>query len=915
MARFYRTDSAMPIDYMSRINTPLMEKVLLTNDQFITNNLTELSQLNNIAGHFPYLTPDQERASAITQQYSSQIDALTEAIRKDPANWRSQLEPIRDLSNDLQRNYKTGEIAKITSNYGSYKKASDYIDKQIEQYNKTGKGISPDEGRAYKSYFLSQFKGTNYNPATGEYGVMNAYDPGNTIDIKERLSKELDKIKADKKAYRVDSVTGNEQYFNTKKQEWEGVTPQRLLSIVSDRLNDPELMSYLRDRSKVGILNNVFDEQGKLISPYTNDEVELSPQEQTSINSAKQEIAKTKDPRLKAQLVSELENYTNTLAQRRQLNWNDENSMLAPIMRGIVNEHSQSRSSESSELRNNSVWNTKYTQGQTNARQARALAQGYQIHKENREAADKKFNEQMSLNREKFEEEKWQFRNPQEKSDKKSSSSSSSSKDKKAAVDLPRESEASRYATNSFESWYTTDKNGVDHKVLSNKGLVVDIENLKKEEVDTKKQISDINNQMSGILKGRTLEEISAAEYGAYNDLRIKKQALELKAPEITSSLNSRRTWYKNSIEAALSNHPSSKPKDDKENLTKEEINLYKEFENDRNAQKIMKDIENSSLGFVFPSVNQGAYINKLTQALGNINPSDPENTKLRNKLTDYLRIKAKVDKRRDTYLESIRSTPIDTDAIQLGAEDSKAVTNMIFSNPQGLKLFNSLYEPTDKIEIDGKGINFFGVNNRKDKPSDNFGVTFTDNELLQYMAEHNVTVDVQQVGNTTKLGSGNALAKLIFKDENGELGAAPYYVELTPELQKSIGTRLAYNNKQKPEVQKIASSILDDEANNLRKQFITPSTQRTVGTLNEFEPITTTVYLDLGNQRLPLEVRKFAGSNGKDHLSVTRTNKKGEQVPLDFGSGGMPGKFNGVEDFIQQWRAYKQALAVDKSK
>ncbi len=50
MGRFYRTASANPLDYMYKMNTPLMEKVLQFNDQAIdvTNQGTDVSFFNLI---------------------------------------------------------------------------------------------------------------------------------------------------------------------------------------------------------------------------------------------------------------------------------------------------------------------------------------------------------------------------------------------------------------------------------------------------------------------------------------------------------------------------------------------------------------------------------------------------------------------------------------------------------------------------------------------------------------------------------------------------------------------------------------------------------------------------------------------------------------------------------------------------
>lgn len=378
MARFYKTAGADPLDYMYRINTPLMAKVLEQNDQYITQNLQQATQLGSLASSFPFLQADEERAREITQQYSKQVDDITAAIQADPANWRKQLDPIRNLGRTLQQDYKTGEISKIAGNYGRYKQTSDYIDKQVEQYNKDGKGISADRAKAYKQMFLSNFtkanaKGTAYNPQTGEYNAINVFDPMNNIDIRKSLSDEMDKMKADGTIRITDNITGSGEYFNKETQKWEGITPERILRIATDRLNNPQLMDYLKQDTMAGVITGVFDTDpaspnyGKFINPYSYNKVAPTSAEQAIINSMKKKIDTTRNPSTKEHLQDQLDAYTKQLDQRSQLNWNNK-SYLAPILRSITDQYSYQQSTQENDLRANPIWQERFTQANINQR-------------------------------------------------------------------------------------------------------------------------------------------------------------------------------------------------------------------------------------------------------------------------------------------------------------------------------------------------------------------------------------------------------------------------------------------------------------------------------------------------------------------------------------------------------------------
>lgn len=869
MARFYKTASANPLDYMYRINVPLMRDVILANDQYITQNLQQADQLNTLASTFPFLQADEGRAKEIVDSYSGQIDEITKAIRTDPANWRKQLDPMRNLSRDLQQNIRVGEIGKITGNYSQYKTVADSIDKQVEEFAKTGKGISSDRAKAYKEYFLNSLsEGTKYNPTTGEYNRIKTFSPMSNIDIRKLLGEELDKVKADKTSYKKDEVTGQEWYFNRQTNTWEGVTPEKILSIVTDRLNNPQLMDYLKQDSEVGLINGVFDDQGKFIAPYNYKGVEVSPQEQASINNIKAQIAKTRNPNLKNQLQSQLNTYEGNLKGRKQLEWG--NSYLAPIMRGLVNEYSYNQTSQENLLRNNSRGSTLFTQAQTNARQAANLAQQKQLAEMREKGVNDRFKENLDF-------QKYKWENPHTTA-KAGSKPTTKGKEKEPLI----ESTVSRLNTNSFEDWTTISHTGNVVKVLSGEGLSSDINRMIGEKKTLSKDVEELDKLMSMVKGNRKEEDLDPLERAEYNEYKVRKQSKEVELSKVGSELSQRDVWYKASTEAALTNAVASKKDSDGDiaaDLTPEEVKLYKDYIQGKSTQWVGNHSKLEELqDFV-----------KGIKSIYGSGPSDKWAAGQIELLKKVEGVKSKVDQRRDNFLAQMRYTPIDTDAIQLGEQDSKIVSQILFSNPQGLKLYDNTGNKTDKLSLEGKGISWFNPK------GDNYSMSTTDNSLLNYMVKHNVTPMVEQVGNTTKIGTGNAIVKVIFKDPNGEIPKTPFYVEVTPELQKQMGTILSKNKN--PDVQRIAGSLLDDEANSIRRQLITPTVQRTAGKKG-IDPATYTIYIDNGNQRVPFQVTKFVAEDDQVHYNITGAIN-GVQTPLPNTQSGIPGWFNGPDDFI----------------
>lgn len=855
MARFYRTASATPVDYMYRMNVPLMSQVIAANDQYITEQLGQAAQLGSAAQTFPYLTHDANRAKAITDQYTTQVNNIAQAIRKDPANWRNQLGNIETLRSSLTNNYRTGEISKTSDNYNKIKSTFDYIDKAVESFNKDGKGIDANTASIYKQHFLKNFKGTNYNPATGKYDSVSVFNPMYNMDIRKILSDEMDKMKADKTSFKVDEVTGNQMYFNTKKNAWEGITKERILNVAMGRLNDPAVMNYLKERSNVGIISGAF-EDGKLINPFTANAVPLSANEQAALNQRKRQIESTKDPKKRQMMMDQFEKQEEEMRGRTSIGWNPK-SYLSPILRGITDQFSYGQTETENTLRNNSAWNTMYTQGQLNARQNKELAQSMTIAKMLEDGRNDRHAKDLEFDYYKHDNSNETGKDGEGKT--------------KNTFGFPMETGVSRMSNLPFVNWMTTASNSESVPVLSNQGLAADIDNIKSEETGLKDQLKAIDAALKvlpeGIAKQKRLMERERV-----NQLLVEK----------ADDLKFRRTVYGNATLAAITNSSSSMDatRGDKP-LEPNEVALYRAFEEDRDGKMLLQQIKGE--GAKIFSGETGPYSNRVSRWLDNLTEYNTEQgrkvNELRNKYDDYLKVKKKVDDRRQTYLQNLRYNAIDTDMALLSKKDSDFIGNLIASNPQGLKMFDGGGNPSDKIVLDGKGISWFN------HTGDNIPMSFNNGELGKYIEENGVGVKVEGVGNTTKIGTGNALVKLRFNDPTGQIPSSPFYLEVTPELQKSIGTRLAKDKNE--DVKSIGTGLLDGEANNIRRQLINPSTQRTVGTLDKFEPTTSTVYVNVGNKKVPLIVSKYANSDGSDNLYVTYKDENGNEVPLPLGDNG----------------------------
>lgn len=327
MGRFYKSASANPIDYMYDLNVPLMEKVIEANDAQITGYLGQMDKASQLVNSFEHDPDDEKDAMAKALEYTQRIDAATDAIRKNPNNWKSQMEPIRALTRDLTKDYTSGAIGKMRGTAKAVADNNALIDKMVEK-----KELSATNANAYKAYFRDEYrkrtggKGTNYNPQTGEYNTYGAFTPSADMNVTERLSKEFDKIKADKNNFKIDEITGGEMYINTRTGKYEALTPERLLTIAMGNLRgDTELQQHLMEREKVGLIKNA------LTNPYTMEKRDWAPEEQADFETKRRAIEAIKDPVQKKAAMDKLEEETVARNNKDFLKWNNDAYLSGPL--------------------------------------------------------------------------------------------------------------------------------------------------------------------------------------------------------------------------------------------------------------------------------------------------------------------------------------------------------------------------------------------------------------------------------------------------------------------------------------------------------------------------------------------------------------------------------------------------------
>jgi hypothetical protein len=850
MARFYKTQSASPMDYMYQLNLPLMQQVLATNEAGVNQELQRADQIGDMATKFNYLTPDADRAKAITEDYAKQVDDLTRAIQQDPMNWRKKKGDIKNLARGLEQNYKVGEISKISSNYSRYKELDDYITKREE----AGK-LSPYEGSVFRQKALESIKeGTTYNPSTGQYNLLNAVKPMDTIDIRDRLSKFIDNMKANE-SLEWDTQAG--QYFKKTSEGREYISPERIVeTAMSGLMGDNELKQYLKQRTDFGLMQGVFDQEGKFINPYNyvmNPASEIEKQQIATLQNQINEAKKT-NPNLAANLQSQLNAKVSGLSARKRLEGNRESSLF-PVIASLAGEYSYDKVKSGIDIKNNSLYNLGVNLDFQSRQKGLDRQLKDQQFKDKQKQADQFHKDLMNLN--------WyKALNPPPKG----GSSGTKGKTKAEEVKIPTD-----VGNQDATPW-------LNDKFYTNQGLSATINESKPQIEDLSGKVKSYQTELLNTLKGRDIDQLTPTERAKVDQLQIGLNNANSQLQDKAAQADWARQWYRQSVDFALSN------KDPKKGpvLTDQERELYNQFQNDRHGEVARKEIEE---------------YNKQSRLTEDLAPGTTPISELalgkQNRLNAYLAVKTKVDKARDFYLDKAKKVANQAPTIEFGTDDRKAINALLTNRTHGLQFFNS------------EGIEGGGLDLGKE------AATFRDGSLQKYITDHNGEIEYLGVSPSLGFDEGKTGAVMRVRIKNKDktkssVGDIPsdkdFYVTLDSDTQQSIGLKYASNSNE--QISNLGKQLLNGRDQLIRNKFMDIRNQIDPQT-NEYGPAKT-VDIPVSGGSIKTVVRSFYRGAGEYDYYVTFKKADGTEVPMKS-SSSTNGFFDSIDQFIDDFNTNYQ--------
>lgn len=249
MGRFYKTSKPEYLDFIYRQPSNLLLKAVEKAEAGVDKNLASVADLYGRLKS-EALKPDTERRDDIIDSYKKEIDALTNAIYKDPMSYRGFTPQIKTLSDDIMDNVERGELAAMSSNVKARQKYSDKLDAQVKS---TGADhISRKDADQLLANYDADFakrKGTLY-AAPSAYQTFDTGFITGEVDVFAEADKLVKGIMANKDAWASANLEVKQKgntYIVTEKGSDEEVSKERVAEVLNSYLDSNERINSYYD--------------------------------------------------------------------------------------------------------------------------------------------------------------------------------------------------------------------------------------------------------------------------------------------------------------------------------------------------------------------------------------------------------------------------------------------------------------------------------------------------------------------------------------------------------------------------------------------------------------------------------------------------------------------------------------------
>ena len=273
MGAFYKTASPETVDFMYQLPQEQLIAAMKVNEQNIDTQYQQFAVLNDQLLKLKSLAADQPEVKKYLDEMEEKVTSLTKTLQNDPMAWKKQMPLVRDLGQQIHKDFTRGKAAHWQSQYDAFQAADTKEKARIGLPIDKG-GITPEQYELWKNATLGGFKGSKFDDAAGtgkSIGIENVYGNQN---IPEKIQK-----------FMKDQIANSDSHFNVHTGQWvytdktthESMTQEEVIRNATNlAMADPDIMGYARQMQSwnpnFGYSEKDASGQEQFIAPYTVDD-------------------------------------------------------------------------------------------------------------------------------------------------------------------------------------------------------------------------------------------------------------------------------------------------------------------------------------------------------------------------------------------------------------------------------------------------------------------------------------------------------------------------------------------------------------------------------------------------------------------------------------------------------------------
>lgn len=250
MARFYKTSVPEFVeDFIYQPPWELAQEVMKTNEEGIQNTLGAASLLQNIDINYIPDPVEKAKVEELQKKYGDAASSLATnlqiGLQNNPQAWRKTLPELSNLSSELNKDIKSGEIAKITQSYNNYTK-----------WLEDNKDIKEKDPLLYGAAQNALMREWQKNPNRSQDAVWQGVDLVDFDIHSKDIMEGLKNFEADIQTQIANGYIAQDKFL----------TKDKVIQAYMDRvLTDPKARAYLQQAVAFGVPGFV-DEEGNPLS-------------------------------------------------------------------------------------------------------------------------------------------------------------------------------------------------------------------------------------------------------------------------------------------------------------------------------------------------------------------------------------------------------------------------------------------------------------------------------------------------------------------------------------------------------------------------------------------------------------------------------------------------------------------------